>query len=118
MNLRPALELHARQSLPLECAGLVVLRRGQAYAMALPAVATRQSFALDAVLWLEILRDLEKEPMEIWATYHSHPGGDRCPSRSDDMLRWVARRLLLLVPAGKQVEIVQYEWCFSPVNHL
>ncbi|MDI9259877.1 Mov34/MPN/PAD-1 family protein [Alicyclobacillus sendaiensis] len=114
--LRPALEAQVRQSLPLECAGLLVIRGGRTWAMALPTTASAMGFAVHPRLWVETLTILEHRGIEIWATYHSHPGGRLRPSRRDHALHWTSKRLLLLAPSGLHVAIAQYEWTASSDN--
>jgi len=85
--------------------------------MALPTVASAMGFAVEPGAWVEILKDLQRSGVEIWATYHSHPSGQLRPSRRDHALRWTSKRLLLLAPVDARVAIAQYEWSAPPGNH-
>ncbi|WP_206831029.1 Mov34/MPN/PAD-1 family protein [Alicyclobacillus fructus] len=109
-ELRTALEVHAKQSFPQECAGLIVLRRGHLWAMPLPVAASSTGFSVEPRVWVEILSSLDRERMDIWASYHSHPGGRPHPSTRDHPLRWTSKRLLILVPRGERIAIEPYEW--------
>ncbi|AEJ43822.1 hypothetical protein TC41_1907 [Alicyclobacillus acidocaldarius subsp. acidocaldarius Tc-4-1] len=91
-----------------------MIARGRPWAVALPIVASAMGFAVEPSAWIEILTSLHRHGIEIWATYHSHPGGQLWPSRRDHVLRWTSKRLLLLAPLGERVAIAQYEWRESP----
>ncbi|ACV58824.1 hypothetical protein Aaci_1812 [Alicyclobacillus acidocaldarius subsp. acidocaldarius DSM 446] len=110
------METHVRQCLPFECAGLIVISEGRTWAMALPIMASAMGFAVEPSAWIEMLTSLHRRGIEIWATYHSHPGGQLRPSGRDDALRWTSKRLLLLAPFGEQIAIAQYEWT-APSDH-
>jgi proteasome lid subunit RPN8/RPN11 len=85
--VRRAIITHARQSLPVECCGLLV-GRGRHVSGALPIDNRARSavrYELDPRAHIDARRVLRQlmPPLEILGVYHSHPAGSARPSASD-----------------------------------
>ncbi|MBD0348164.1 MAG: M67 family metallopeptidase [Thermoleophilia bacterium] len=94
--LRRELEAHAREALPGEACGLVLVRDGRAerYERGRNASDSPYRFNLDVdpELWF-----LEDEGWQL-AVFHSHPGSEPRPSRTDveNVGLWEGRLYLIM----------------------
>ena len=85
-----AIEKAARDAYPIECCGLVIGRKDDAFGFIIDELAPTQNmaaevdrFEIDPTIYIRLQRDLRRGPNGIIGVYHSHPGGIAKPSDRD-----------------------------------
>ena len=95
-GLRAELEQHAREALPGEACGLVLLRDGRAVRYERGRNASNSPYRFDLEVDPEIWF-LEDDGWEL-AVFHSHPASEPLPSRTDveNVGLWEGRPYLIM----------------------
>lgn len=85
-----AFEEAARDAYPIECCGLVIGRKDDAFGFIIDELAPTKNkaaevdrFEIDPTIHIRLQRDLRRGPNGIIGVYHSHPGGIAKPSDRD-----------------------------------
>jgi len=115
-GLLQATEDHLKREFPKEGVGLWAGRREVERVIPLPNVHPNplSGYLAEPLALLKVLRELEREGLELLAIYHSHPRGPAFPSPADlQEARWRVPYVIFgtdgfrafLLPEGREVEI-------------
>ena len=99
---------HAKRERPLECCGILAGRNG-IVEKAFELTNTEKSsirFLMSPQEQLKVFEELEKESMEMVATYHSHPHSVSFPSETDVKMAFYPEVMSLIVSLEDQINPV------------
>ncbi len=109
-----AIEGAAAAAFPSECCGLLVGRDGTGGGVEVTRIvaspnlaeAPARRFEIDPQLWFDSGKALHGGCERIVGLYHSHPGGDAAPSRTDRDSAWEPDQVWLItaVAEGQAIE--------------
>jgi proteasome lid subunit RPN8/RPN11 len=120
-----AVEGAATAAFPLECCGLLVGCDGADGAIEISrivpspniAAAPARRFEIDPRLWLELGRTLDGGPERIVGLYHSHPGGEAAPSRTDRDSAWEPAQVWLITAVAEGWAIETRAFLFEDMEN-